>query len=144
MLIRIGEPALGPGLDWGCEPPGAKSAFGAVELVVRGAAASEPAALGSVLGVAGLELAGAAVTSVWAGAPARVLVEPVCALAGKANIAAKNGTMTKLRKCLGEASKDMSCPSLRRDQPVNIVQPIWALLVPGLGDKTSAHVVKGP
>jgi len=68
MLIRIGEPALGPGLDWGCEPPGAKSAFGAVELVVRGAAASEPAALGSVLGVAGLELAGAAVTSVWAGA----------------------------------------------------------------------------
>ena len=144
MLIRMAEPALGRRLDWGGEPPGSDSAFGAVELVVLGAAASEPAALGSVFGIAGLELAGPPVASVWAGAPAGpVLSEPVCALAGKANIAAKNRTMTKLRKCLRE-SKDMSCPSLRRDEPLNIVQPIWSLLVPSLGNKTSAHAVKGP
>ena len=66
MLIRIAEPAfLGPGLDWGCEPPGSDWAFAAVELVELGAAVLE-----SVVGVTGFELVGPPVTSVWAGSPA--------------------------------------------------------------------------
>jgi len=67
MLIRTAEPALlGPGLDWGCEPPGSDSAFAAVELVcVLGVAVLEPD-----FGVAGLELVGPPVDSVWAEAPA--------------------------------------------------------------------------
>ena len=61
------EPAfLGPGLDWGCEPPGSDSGFAAVESVrVFGAAVS-----GSVLAVAGLELIGPPVDSDWTRAPA--------------------------------------------------------------------------
>ena len=107
MLIRIGEPAfLVPGLDSGCAPPGLDSAFVAVELVfVLGVAVLEP------VGVAGLELVGPPVNSDWARAPAvPVLLESelVWAFAGKASIAAKRGTITKLRKCLGEASRHMS------------------------------------
>jgi len=58
-----------------------------------------------------LELAGPPVNLDWARAPAvPVLLESelVCAFAGKASIAAKRGTITKLRKCLGEASRHMS------------------------------------
>ena len=110
----MAEPAfLGPGLDSGCEPPGSDSAFAAVELVCV------PGVLESAFGVAGLELVGPVN---WAWPPAvlalGVLVsELVCALAGKTSIAAKKATITKLRKCLGEASERMSCTWLRRDPP---------------------------
>lgn len=107
MLIRTAEPAfLVPGLDSGCAPPGVDSTFVAVELVfVLGVAVLEP-----VVGVPGLELAGPPVNSVWAAPAVLVLLESelVCAFAGKASIAAKRGTITKLRKCLGEASRHMS------------------------------------
>jgi len=59
-----------------------------------------------------------------AGAPAApVLLESelVCPLAGKASIAAKSGTIAKLRKCLGEASKRMSYPpGYAETNPFNI------------------------
>ena len=118
MLIRMAEPALlGPGLDWGCEL--SVSAFTAVELVVLEAAVLEPAVLEPVFEVA--ELVGPPF-SVWAGAPAGpVLSALICALAGRASITAKRGAITRLRKCLGEGSKHMSCPLLRRDEPVHIV-----------------------
>ena len=79
---------------------------------MRGAMAPEPA-FGSI--ESELELVGPA------GAPVLLESELVCALAGKASIVAKRGTITKLPKCLGEASKHMSCPWLRRNQPVNVV-----------------------
>ena len=104
----MAEPVfLVPGLDSGCAPPGVDSAFVAVELVfVLGVAVLEP-----VFGVVGLALVGPPINSDWARAPAvPVLLESelVCALAGKASIAAKRGTITKLRKCLWEASRHMS------------------------------------
>ena len=89
-------------------------------LVVLEAAVLEPAVLEPVFEVA--ELVGPPFTSVWAGAPAGpVLSELICALAGRASITAKSGAITRLRKCLGEGSKHMSCPLLRRDEPVHIV-----------------------
>ena len=108
MLIRMAEPVfLVAGLDCGCEPPASDSALAAVELVfVLGVAVLEP-----VFGVVGLELVGPPINSDWARAPAvPVLLESelVWAFAGKASIAAKRGTITKLRKCLGEASRHMS------------------------------------
>ena len=108
MLIRIGEPAfLGPGLDSGCAPPGLDSAFAAVELVsVFGIAVLEP-----VFDVAALELVGPPVGSDWASAvPVLEVLESelVCALAGKASITAKKGTITRLWKCLREVSRHMS------------------------------------
>jgi len=107
MLIRTTEPAfLVPGLDSGCAPPGVDSAFVAVELVfVLGVAVLEP------VGVAGLELVGPPVNSDWARAvPVLGVLESelVCALAGKASITAKKGTITRLWKCLLEASRHMS------------------------------------
>src|SRR5262249_7941432 len=109
MLIRTAEPAfLVPGLDSDCAPPGSDSAFAAVELVsVLGVAVLEP-----VFGVAGLELVGPPVNSDCAGAlavPVPLESELVCALAGRARITAKKGTITKQRKCLGEATRHMSC-----------------------------------
>src|SRR5262249_60278087 len=105
MLIRTAEPAfLVPGLDSGCAAPGLDSEFVAVGLICS-------------LGVAVLA---SAVISDCAGAPAVPVLlesEPVCALAGKASIAAKRGTIAKLRKCLGEPSKHMSCPLSAKDQP---------------------------
>src|SRR5262249_9749973 len=102
MLIRTAEPAfLVPGLDSGCAAPGLDSEFVAVGLICS-------------------ELVGPPVISDCAGAPAVPVLlesEPVCALAGKASIAAKRGTIAKLRKCLGEASKHMSCPLSAKDQP---------------------------
>jgi hypothetical protein len=96
MLIRMAEPGfLGSGLDSGCEPPGSDSAFAAVELVcVLGVALLE-----SVFAVAGLELIGPPVSSDWARAPAilglgALASEPVCALAGKANMPSKKATIT--------------------------------------------------
>ena len=111
MLIRTAEPAfLVPGLDSGCAPPGLDSALAVVELAfVFGITALEP-----VLEVAGLDLVGPPVDSDWARTSAVPLVrgvlesELVCALAGKANIAAKKATITRLRKCLGETSRHMS------------------------------------
>src|SRR6516164_2221497 len=102
MFITTVEPAfLVPGLDSGCAPPGPDPPFTAVELVsVLGVAVFE-----SVFGVAGLELVGPPVNSDCAGA-----------LAGKASITTKKGTITRLRKCLRKATKHMSSPSLRRDQ----------------------------
>ena len=74
MLIRIAEPAfLGPGLDWGCEPPGSDWAFAAVELVELGAAVLESVVEVTgfeLVGPPGFELVGPPVTSVWAGSPA--------------------------------------------------------------------------
>src|SRR5262249_19569568 len=123
MLIRTAEPAfLGPGLDSGCAPSGLDSAFSAGELVfMLGVAVSEP-----VSGVvAGLEPLGPPFTSDWARAPTvPVLLESelVCALAGKASITAKRGTITKLRKCLGEVSTHMSCPlGCAETNAVNII-----------------------
>jgi len=57
-----------------------------------------------------LELVGAPVDLDWAWAPAVPVLEsePVCALAGKASITAKKGTVTRPRKCLGEANRSMS------------------------------------
>src|SRR5262249_56711438 len=99
MLIRTAEPAfLAPGLDSGCAAPGLDSQFVAVGLICS----LGVAVLASVFGV------GPPVISDCAGAPAVPVLlesEPVCALAGKASIAAKRGTIAKLRKCLGEASK---------------------------------------
>jgi hypothetical protein len=108
MSIRTAEPVfLVPGLDSSCEPPGSGWAFAAVELVfVLGVAV-----LGPVFALAGLELVGPPVNSDWARAPAvPVLLESelVCALAGKASITAKRGTITRLQRCLGEASRHMS------------------------------------
>ena len=110
MLIRIGEPTfLVPGLDSGCVPPGLDSAFAAVELVsVFGITVLEP-----VLGVAALELVGPPVGSDWAGASAVPVLgvlesELVCALAGKASITARRGTITRLWKRLREVSRHMS------------------------------------
>ena len=93
----MAEPAfLVPGLDSGCALPGSDSAFAAGELVsVLGVAV-----LGPVFGVAGLALVGPPVNSDCAGALAvSVPLESVlvCALAGKASITTKKGTITKLR-----------------------------------------------
>ena len=108
MLITTAEPAfLAPGFDSGCALPGLDSAFVAVESVlVLGVAGLEP-----VFGVAGLELVSPRVGSDCVPAPAVPMLlgsELVCALAGKASVAAKRGTITKLRKCLWEASRHMS------------------------------------
>jgi hypothetical protein len=110
MLIMTAEPAfLAPEFDSGCALPGLDSAVVPVESVlVLGVAGSEP-----VFGVAGLELVGPRVGSDCVPAPAVPMLlgsELVCALAGKASIAAKRGTITKLRKCVGEASRHMSRP----------------------------------
>jgi hypothetical protein len=86
-----------------------ESACAAVDFdSVVGVAASKP-----VFGVAGLELVGPPVGSDWAWAPAVPVLrvsesEPVCALAGKASITAKRGTVTRPRKCIGKANRRMS------------------------------------
>src|SRR6266567_5326329 len=83
------------------------------------------AVLEPVFGLAGLKLVGPPVGSDCAWAPAVLVLlgsELVCALAGKASIAAKRGTITKLRKCLGGASRYMSCPLVaQRPTPINII-----------------------
>ena len=69
---------------------------------------------------------GPPVNSDWAWAPAVPMLlesELVCAHAGKASITAKRGTITKLRKCLGEASGRMSPPWLRSDQACQHYKP---------------------
>src|SRR6516162_226401 len=121
MFITTVEPAfLVPGLDSGCAPPGPDPPFTAVELVsVLGVAVFE-----SVFGVAGLELVGPPVNSDCAGAlavPVPLESVLVCALAGKASITTKKGTITRLRKCLRKATKHMSCPSLCRDQHCHVI-----------------------
>ena len=70
---------------------------------MRGAMALEPAS-----GSAELEL-----ELVAAGAPVLLESELVCALAGKASIAAKNGTIIRLWKCLEEMTRHMSWTLLR-------------------------------
>jgi len=61
-----------------------------------------------VFEVAESELVGPPVKSGWVPAvPALLESELVCALAGKASITARRGAITKLRKCLGEASRHM-------------------------------------
>src|SRR6516225_1054621 len=116
MFITTAEAAfLVPGLDSDCAPPGSDSPFAAEELVsVLGVAVLE-----SVFGVAGLELVRPPVNSDCAGTlavPVPLESVLVCALAGKASITTKKGTITRLRKCLRKANKHMSSPSLRRDQ----------------------------
>ena len=64
---------------------------------MRGATVPEPA-----FGSTELELVGAA------GAPVLLESELVCALAGKASIAAKNETIIRLWKCLEEMTRHMS------------------------------------
>ena len=104
MLMRTGEPVfLVPGVDTGLD-----LACAAVELDSGvGVAASEP-----VFEVAGLDVGPPVeLGSAWAPAVPVLRVsesEPVCALAGKASITAKKGTITKPRKCLGEANRCMS------------------------------------
>src|SRR5215471_14367620 len=98
MLITTAEPAfLVPGLDSDCAPPDSDLAFAAVELVsVLGVAVLEP-----VFGVAGLELVDPPANSDCAGAPAvPVPLESVLvfALAAKASITTKKGTITRLQK----------------------------------------------
>ena len=121
MLITTAESAcLIPGLDSDCALPGSDSAFAAGELVcVLGVAVLEP-----VFGVAGLELVGPPVNSDCAGAlAAPVPLESVlvCALAGKASITTKKGTITRLRKCLRKATKHMSSPRCAETNTVNII-----------------------
>ena len=71
---------------------------------MRGATVPEPAFGSTELE---LELVGAA------GAPVLLESELVCALAGKASIAAKNETIIRLWKCLEEITRHMSSPLLR-------------------------------
>ncbi len=108
MLMRTAEPGfLGPGLDSGCEPPDLVSAFPAVELVCAFGVA-EP-----VFPAAGSELVGAPVNAgAWPPTvPALLVSELVWALAGKAYIATRTVTITKLRTCRNEISKRTTCPS---------------------------------
>ena len=71
---------------------------------MRGATAPEPESGSAELE---LELAGPA------GALALLESELVCALAGKASIAARNGTIIRVRKCLEETTRHMSWTLLR-------------------------------
>ena len=47
--------------------------------------------------------------------------EAVCALAAKANITVKKGTIARLRKCLGEAATHISRPWLRETNTLSII-----------------------
>ena len=109
MLIRTAEPTfLVPGLDSGCAPPDLDSAFVPAELMfVLAVAGLEP-----FLGVVRLELAGPPVDSDCAPAPVVPALgifesEPVCAPAGKASSTTEKAIITRLRKCLGEATRHM-------------------------------------
>lgn len=73
---------------------------------MRGAMVPEPAFGSTELA---LELVGAA------GAPVLLESELVCALAGKASIAAKNETIIRLWKCLEEMTRHMSWPLIARN-----------------------------
>jgi hypothetical protein len=114
----VEPPFLGSGLGWDCEPADSDSVFETEEFVVLGAAVSEFFEFAGIESVGAPLVVGAPfVTSVGAGIPAEpVLLELVCALAGKAASAAKKPTMTKLAKLRisrGEPSKLMLCPKLR-------------------------------
>jgi hypothetical protein len=84
---------------------------------MRGAAAPEPASGSTELE---LELVGAA------GAPVLLESELVCALAGKASIAAKNKTIIRLWKRLEEMTRHMSWTLLREAGTVWIIQALGA------------------
>jgi hypothetical protein len=84
---------------------------------MRGAMASEPAFDGTEFE---LELVGPT------GALVLLESELVCALAGKASIAAKNGTIIRLRKCLEETTRHMSWTLLRETDALWIIQALSA------------------